>query len=151
SDLNDPKLIRGIDAYGFGLDGQWSDDFHHAVHALLTGEQGGYYTDFGAIDQLVASLREPFVYDGARSRYRRRRHGGKSEELPREKFVVAMQNHDQIGNRATGDRLSTILSPEQLRLAAALLLLSPYVPLIFMGEEYGETNPFQYFVSHDNP
>ncbi|HEY7234909.1 MAG TPA: malto-oligosyltrehalose trehalohydrolase [Gemmatimonadaceae bacterium] len=151
SDLNDPKLIRGIDAYGYGLDGQWSDDFHHAVHALLTGEQAGYYTDFGAIDQLVASLREPFVYDGTRSRYRRRRHGAKSEELPREKFVVAMQNHDQIGNRAKGDRLSAILTPAQLRLAAALLLLSPYVPLIFMGEEYGETNPFQYFVSHDDP
>ena len=151
SDLNDPKLIRGIDSYGYGLDGQWSDDFHHAVHALLTGEQDGYYTDFGAIGQLVASLREPFVYDGARSRYRRRRHGATSAELPRERFVVAMQNHDQIGNRAKGDRLSTILGAEQLRLAAALLLLSPYVPLIFMGEEYGETNPFQYFVSHDDP
>jgi maltooligosyltrehalose trehalohydrolase len=150
SDLNDPKLIRPIEQYGFGLDGQWSDDFHHAVHALLTEEKLGYYADFGAIDQLAASLREPFVYSGTRSTHRRRRHGGKSDGLPREKFVVAIQNHDQVGNRASGERLSTLLTPDQLRLAAALLLLSPYVPLIFMGEEYGETNPFQYFVSHSD-
>ena len=151
SDLNDPKLIRSTEEFGYGLDAQWSDDFHHAVHALLTNEKEGYYADFGAIDHLVAALREPFVYDGAHSSYRRRRHGGKSEGLPRERFVVAIQNHDQVGNRAKGDRLATLLSPEQLRLAAALLLLSPYVPLIFMGEEYGETNPFQYFVSHGDP
>jgi len=151
SDLNDPKLVRSIDEYGYGLDAQWSDDFHHAAHALLTGEKLGYYADFGAIEHLAAALREPFVYDGTRSRHRRRRHGGTSVGLAREKFVVAMQNHDQVGNRAGGDRLSTMLSPDQLRLAAALLLLSPYVPLIFMGEEYGETNPFQYFVSHGDP
>jgi maltooligosyltrehalose trehalohydrolase len=151
SDLNDPKLIRPIEEYGYGLDGQWSDDFHHAVHALLTEETLGYYADFGGIDQVAASLREPFVYAGSFSPHRRRRHGGKSEGLPREKFVVAIQNHDQIGNRASGDRLSTVLAPDQLRLGAALLLLSPYVPLIFMGQEYGETNPFQYFVSHGDP
>jgi len=151
SDLNDPKLIRPIEQYGYGLDGQWSDDFHHAVHALLTEETLGYYADFGTVDHLAASLREPFVYAGSFSQHRRRRHGGKSDGLPREKFVVAIQNHDQIGNRATGDRLSTVLAPDQLRLAAALLLLSPYVPLIFMGQEYGETNPFLYFVSHGDP
>jgi maltooligosyltrehalose trehalohydrolase len=151
SDLNDPKLIRPIDEYGYGLDAQWSDDFHHAVHALLTEERLGYYADFGAVDHLAAALREPFVYDGAYSSHRRRRHGGKSEGLSREKFVVAIQNHDQVGNRASGDRLSTVLASDQLRLAAALLLLSPYVPLLFMGEEYGETNPFQYFVSHGDP
>ena len=151
SDLNDPKLIRSLDEFGYGLDAQWSDDFHHAVHALLTKEQSGYYADYGAIDHLAASLREPFVYDGGHSRHRRRRHGTSSHGLPRERFVVAIQNHDQVGNRAKGDRLSTVLMPEQLRLAAALLLLSPYVPLIFMGEEYGETNPFQYFVSHGDP
>jgi maltooligosyltrehalose trehalohydrolase len=151
SDLNDPKLIRPIEQFGYGLDGQWSDDFHHAVHALLTEETLGYYADFGDVDKLAASLREPFVYAGSFSPHRRRRHGGKSEGLPREKFVVAIQNHDQIGNRASGDRLSTVLSPDQIRLAAALLLLSPYVPLIFMGQEYGETNPFQYFVSHGDP
>jgi maltooligosyltrehalose trehalohydrolase len=151
SDLNDPKLIRPIEQYGYGLDGQWSDDFHHAVHALLTEETLGYYADFGHVDDVAASLEEPFVYNGSYSPHRRRRHGGESVGLPREKFVVAIQNHDQIGNRASGDRLSTVLAPDQLRLAAALLLLSPYVPLIFMGEEYGETNPFQYFVSHGDP
>jgi maltooligosyltrehalose trehalohydrolase len=151
SDLNDPKLIRPIDQFGFGLDGQWSDDFHHAVHALLTEEKLGYYSDFGRAEHVADSLREPFVYNGAFSAHRRRRHGGTSEGLPRERFVVAIQNHDQIGNRASGDRLSTTLAADQLRLAAALLLLSPYVPLMFMGEEYGETNPFQYFVSHGDP
>ena len=148
SDLNDPKLIRPISQHGYGLDGQWSDDFHHAVHAALTGERLGYYADFGTVSQIAAALREPFVYDGGYSPHRRRRHGGSSVGLPRDKFVVAIQNHDQVGNRATGDRLSTVLSPDRLRLAAALLLLSPYVPLLFMGQEYGETNPFQYFVSH---
>ena len=150
SDLNDPKLIRPIEQYGYGLDGQWSDDFHHAVHALLTEETLGYYADFGAAGHVAAALREPFVYAGSFSPHRKRRHGGSSEGLPREKFVVATQNHDQIGNRASGDRLSTVLEPDQLRLSAALLLLSPYVPLIFMGQEYGETNPFQYFVSHSD-
>jgi maltooligosyltrehalose trehalohydrolase len=151
SDLNDPKLIRPISQHGYGLDGQWSDDFHHAVHAALTGETLGYYADFGDVEQIAASLREPFVYAGQYSPHRRRRHGGSSSGLPRDKFVVAIQNHDQVGNRASGDRLSTVLSPDQLRLAAALLLLSPYVPLLFMGQEYGETNPFQYFVSHGDP
>jgi maltooligosyltrehalose trehalohydrolase len=151
SDLNDPTLIRPISQHGYGLDGQWSDDFHHAVHAALTGERVGYYADFGGVEQIAKALREPFVYAGEYSRHRRRRHGGPSVGLPRDKFVVAIQNHDQVGNRARGDRLSTILTPEQLRLAVALLLLSPYVPLLFMGEEYGETNPFQYFVSHGDP
>ena len=148
SDLNDPKLIRSPDAYGYGLDAQWSDDFHHAVHAALTGERNGYYADFGGVSAIAASLREPFVYDGRFSRHRHRRHGGSSVGLPRRRFVVAIQNHDQVGNRAEGDRLSRTLTPAQLRLAAALLLLSPYVPLVFMGEEYGETNPFHYFISH---
>jgi maltooligosyltrehalose trehalohydrolase len=151
SDLNDPKLIRPILQHGYGLDGQWSDDFHHAVHAALTGEQKGYYADFGDVEDIAEALREPFVYAGDYSPHRRRRHGGSSMGLPRDKFVVALQNHDQVGNRATGDRLSTALSADQLRLAAALLLLSPYVPLLFMGQEYGETNPFQYFVSHGDP
>ena len=151
SDLNDPKIVRPVDEHGFGLDGQWSDDFHHAVHAALTGETLGYYADFGDTELVAASLREPFVYDGRRSAHRKRKHGGSSTGIPREKFVVAIQNHDQIGNRATGDRLTSTLSREQYRLATALLLLSPYVPLLFMGQEYGETNPFQYFVSHGDP
>ncbi|HVX38885.1 MAG TPA: malto-oligosyltrehalose trehalohydrolase [Gemmatimonadaceae bacterium] len=148
SDLNDPHLVRRLEEHGFGLDGQWSDDFHHAVHAALTGERAGYYIDFGSVSHVADALREPFVFDGKYSAYRRRRHGAASVGIPRQRFVVAVQNHDQVGNRARGDRLSTLLDQAQLRLAAALLILSPYVPLIFMGEEYGETNPFLYFVSH---
>jgi maltooligosyltrehalose trehalohydrolase len=151
SDLNDPRLLRTPEEGGYGLDAQWSDDFHHAVHAALTGETLGYYSDFGSVETIGASLTEPFVYDGCYSAHRKRRHGGPSTGIPRSKFVVAIQNHDQIGNRASGDRLTTTLAPDQLRLAAALLLLSPYVPLLFMGEEYGERNPFQYFVSHSDP
>ncbi|MFN2564284.1 MAG: malto-oligosyltrehalose trehalohydrolase [Gemmatimonadaceae bacterium] len=148
SDLNDPKLIRTPAEGGYGLDAQWSDDFHHAIHAALTGERSGYYADFGGVDMIAAALREPFVYALRYAPSRQRRHGAPSTGIPRERFVVAIQNHDQVGNRAAGDRLSTLVSPEQLKLAAALLFLSPYVPLLFMGEEYGETNPFLYFISH---
>jgi maltooligosyltrehalose trehalohydrolase len=148
SDLNDPRVIRRPSEFGWGLDAQWSDDFHHAVHAALTAEHRGYYADFGSPSMIADAMIEPFVYHGQRSPHRRRRHGGSSEGLPRERFVVAIQNHDQVGNRAAGDRLSTLIDPAAYRLAASLLLLSPYVPLLFMGEEYGETNPFQYFVSH---
>jgi maltooligosyltrehalose trehalohydrolase len=148
SDLNDPKLIRSPEQGGYGLDAQWSDDFHHAVHAALTGERSGYYADFGGPELIADALREPFVYAGRYAPSRNRRHGGPSTGIPRDRFVVAIQNHDQVGNRAAGDRLSELVSPDQLKLAAALLLLSPYVPLLFMGEEYGETNPFHYFISH---
>jgi maltooligosyltrehalose trehalohydrolase len=148
SDLNDPRLLRQPDDGGYGLDAQWSDDFHHAIHAAFTGESGGYYCDFGPVGLIADALREPFVYDGRYSKFRRRSHGRPSTGLPSDHFVVAMQNHDQIGNRACGERLATLLTPAQLRIAAVLLLLSPYVPMLFMGEEYGETNPFQYFVSH---
>jgi maltooligosyltrehalose trehalohydrolase len=148
SDLNDPKLIRPPEQGGYGLDAQWSDDFHHAVHAALTGERSGYYADFGGVDMIADALREPFVYAMRYAPSRQRRHGAPSTGIPRDRFVVAIQNHDQVGNRASGDRLSALLSPDQLKLAAALLLLSPYVPLLFMGEEYAETNPFQYFISH---
>lgn len=150
SDLNDPKLLRALYDRGYGLDAQWSDDFHHAVHAVLTGERRGYYSDFGSVAAIADALREPFVYAGQYSEFRRRTHGAPSTGLPRRQFVVAVQNHDQVGNRARGDRLSATLPPEQLRLAAALLVLSPYVPLLFMGEEYGETAPFQYFISHSD-
>jgi maltooligosyltrehalose trehalohydrolase len=141
-------LVRDRGVYGFGLDAQWADDFHHAVHAALTGERRGYYSDFGSVRDVAAALREPFVYDGRYSAHRRRGHGAPSSGIPRQRFIVAIQNHDQVGNRAVGDRLAAVLAPDQLRLAAALLLLAPYVPLIFMGEEYGETNPFLYFISH---
>jgi maltooligosyltrehalose trehalohydrolase len=148
SDLNDAKLVRSAAEHGYALDAQWADDFHHAVHALLTGERNGYYADYGGIDAVAQALREPFVFAGEHSAFRRRKHGAPSTGVPRKRFVVSIQNHDQVGNRATGDRLTSTLSPEQLRLAAALLILSPYVPLIFMGEEYAETNPFQYFIDH---
>jgi maltooligosyltrehalose trehalohydrolase len=148
SDLNDPRLIRSTQQFGYGLDAQWSDDFHHAVHSALTGETAGYYADYGDVHHVADTLREPFLYDGTYSAHRRRRHGRSSRGLPRKRFVVSIQNHDQIGNRAAGERLAALLEPAQLRVAAALLLLSPYVPLLFMGEEYGETNPFQYFISH---
>ncbi|MGI8497173.1 MAG: malto-oligosyltrehalose trehalohydrolase [Gemmatimonadaceae bacterium] len=148
SDLNDPRLLRPPAHGGFGLDAQWSDDFHHSVHSLLTGERQGYYSDFAGVDGVAKLLEERFVYDGIHSSHRRRRHGAPARDVPADHFVVALQNHDQVGNRAAGDRLSTLLSPAQLRLAAALLLLSPYVPLLFMGEDYAETNPFLYFVSH---
>jgi maltooligosyltrehalose trehalohydrolase len=151
SDLNDPRLIREKAQGGYGLDAQWSDDFHHAVHAALTGETKGYYSDFGPVRTIAESLREPFVYAGHYSPHRRRRHGAPSVGIPRWRFVVSIQNHDQVGNRATGERFGTLLSPEKQRLAAALLLLAPYVPMLWMGEEYGETNPFLYFVSHGDP
>jgi len=150
SDLNDPRLLRPVEQGGYALDAQWSDDFHHAVHVLVTGEASGYYVDYGGLDMVAAALREPFVYAGQYSAHRGRRHGAPSTGLPRERFVVAIQNHDQVGNRATGERLSTLVQPEVQRATAALLLLSPYVPLIFMGDEYGETNPFQYFISHSD-
>jgi maltooligosyltrehalose trehalohydrolase len=151
SDANDPRFIRPAALGGFGFDGQWTDDFHHAVHAGLTGERQGYFQDFEGVGAIAQALSDRFVNDGRYSPYRRRRYGRPAADLPSDRFVVCVQNHDQVGNRATGDRLSTLVSPEGLRLAAAILLLSPYLPLLFMGEEYGETNPFLYFVSHGDP
>jgi maltooligosyltrehalose trehalohydrolase len=151
SDLNDPRLVRPPERGGHGLDAQWSDDFHHAVHAALTGERTGYYEDFGGVEPVARALAERFVYAGRRSAHRRRRHGAPAGDVPADRFVVAVQNHDQVGNRARGERLSCLVDPDRQRLAAALLLLSPYVPLLFQGEEYGETNPFLYFTSHGDP
>ncbi len=159
SDKNDPRLVRGRARGGYGLDVLWNDDFHHAVHALLTGERSGYYADFGQLGQLAKSCRDGFVYDGQYSRYRGRRHGRSSRDIPAQRFLVFSQNHDQVGNRALGDRLTTILAAkdgdalgfEALKLAAATVLLSPFLPLLFMGEEYGEPAPFQYFTNHGDP
>ncbi len=157
SDLNDARLVRSPEIGGLGLDGQWADDFHHALHVALTGESDGYYVDYAdasgrsPLDTLATALREPFVYSGQRSAYRERRHGNSARGLPGERFVVASQNHDQVGNRARGERLTCLVPPEALRVAAAVTLFSPYVPLLFMGEEYGEPAPFQYFVSHTDP
>ena len=148
SDLNDSRLIRATDVGGYGLDAQWSDDFHHALHTLLTGERSGYYRDFGTVDHLARAYRNGFVYTGQYSRHRQRRHGNSPRGCPAHRFVVCSQNHDQIGNRMLGERLSQLVPFEGLKLAAAAVLLSPFIPLLFMGEEYGETAPFLYFVSH---
>jgi maltooligosyltrehalose trehalohydrolase len=151
SALNDTRLIRPKDLGGFGLDAQWSDDLHHALHTILTGEGRGYYCDFGRFDQLLKALRDGFVYDGQYSAYRKRRHGNSSRSIPPQRLVVFAQNHDQVGNRPHGERLSRLVSFPALKLAAGIVLLSANLPLIFMGEEYGETAPFVYFVSHSDP
>jgi maltooligosyltrehalose trehalohydrolase len=151
SDLNDARLVEPRAVHGYGLDAQWSDDFHHALHALLTGERSGYYVDFGRLEHLAKAFREGFVYGGLYSEFRRRRHGSSSAHLPAHQFVVCAQNHDQVGNRVRGERLTQLVSFGALKLAAGLVLLSPFVPLLFMGEEYGEAAPFQYFVSHSKP
>ncbi len=151
SDRNDSRIIRCRAAGGYGLDAQWSDDFHHALHTLLTSERNGYYSDFGDVEHLARAYREGFVYSGQYSNYRKRSHGNSSRGLPYERFVVFAQNHDQVGNRMQGERLSKLVSFEAQKMAAGTLLLSPFIPLLFMGEEYGEIAPFTYFVSHSDP
>lgn len=150
SDLNDSRIVRPRELGGFDLDAQWNDDFHHALHTLLTAEDSGYYQDFGDLQHLVKAFREGFVYSGDYSFYRKRRHGNSSRLLSAESFVVFSQNHDQVGNRAQSERLSELVSFEALKLAAAMVLLSPFIPLLFMGEEYGETAPFNYFINHSD-
>jgi maltooligosyltrehalose trehalohydrolase len=148
SDLNDARVVSSRAEGGYGMDAQWNDDFHHALHALLTGERDGYYRDFGRLGDLAKAHSEGFVYSGQYSPHRRRRHGSSSRRLPAKRFVVFSQNHDQVGNRFKGERLSRLVPFEALKLAAGAVLLSPFIPLLFMGEEYGETAPFLYFVSH---
>jgi maltooligosyltrehalose trehalohydrolase len=150
SDLNDVRVINPVEIGGYGLDGQWNDDFHHALHSLVTGEAAGYYQDFGTMECMAKAFREGFVYSGQHSEFRKRRHGNSSKGRTARQFVVFSQNHDQVGNRAAGDRLSRTQSFEKLKLTAGLVLLSPFVPLIFMGEEYGEIAPFKYFVNHSD-
>lgn len=150
SDLNDPRLIRSKDLGGFGLDAQWADGFHHALRVLLTDDRAGYYEDFGELRHIAKAFEEGYVYSGEYSRFRRRRHGASALDIPAYKFVVFSQNHDQVGNRMLGERLGNLVSFEDLKLAAAAVILSPHVPLLFMGEEYAETAPFLYFVSHSD-
>ncbi len=150
SDQNDPRLIRPRTLGGYGMDAQWSDDLHHAIHTALTGETIGYYEDFGRLSQLAKALQCGYAYCGDYSVHRKRRHGAPPDNLPSTSFVVCSQNHDQIGNRMLGERLITLAGSENARLAAALVLLSPMIPLLFMGEEWGETNPFLYFVNHSD-
>ena len=151
SDLNDVRVINPPEYGGHGLDAQWSDDFHHSLHTLLTGENLGYYQDFGTLGHLVKVLQKGYVFDGTYSRFRKRRHGNDASQRPPYQFVVCAQNHDQIGNRMLGERLTTLVDFEALKLAAGTVLLSPYIPMLFMGEEYGEPAPFLYFVSHGDP
>lgn len=151
SDRNDPRYVRDTDRGGFGLHASWADEWHHALHAVLTGETDGYYEDFGDLDDLAVALRQAWVYAGRYSAHRRRHHGRSPEGLPASAFVVSAQNHDQIGNRAIGDRLSASLSPGRLRIAASLLLTSPFVPMLFQGESWGATSPFLYFTDHQDP
>jgi maltooligosyltrehalose trehalohydrolase len=147
SGLNDPRVIRGADRGGLRCDAQWADDFHHALRTLLSGERDGYYADFGRVADLAKAYHRPFVHDGQYSPFRRRRFGAPAEDRPPGQFVVFAQNHDQVGNRAFGDRLAAPARP----LAAFCVLLSPFVPLLFMGEEYGESAPFQFFSDHIDP
>jgi len=151
SNLNDPRLTRPADRGGYGLDAAWSDDFHHALHTLLTGERLRYYEDFGGVDDLALAWTEGFVVSGRYSPFRRRRHGAPSRDVPAPRFVVCAQNHDQVGNRALGERLTHLVGFEALKLAAGVVLLAPFVPLLFMGEEYGEMAPFLYFTDHGDP
>jgi maltooligosyltrehalose trehalohydrolase len=148
SDLNDSRLLRPAAQGGYDLASQWSDDFHHSLHSLLTGERAGYYSDFGDVHHLAVTMRNGWFYAGQHSNFRRRRHGNSPAGLARSNFVVCIQNHDQIGNRARGERLSELVNFEGLKLAAGVTALAPLIPLLFMGEEYGETAPFQYFTSH---
>jgi maltooligosyltrehalose trehalohydrolase len=148
SALNDPRLVRSRDVGGYGLDAQWSDDFHHALHGVLTGEKNGYYMDFGAVADIAASLEKAFVYDWRYSSFRRRTHGRSTTGLSGHSFFAYAQNHDQVGNRARGERLSHLVSPSLLKVAAALVFTSPFIPMLFQGEEWGAGSPFLYFTDH---
>jgi maltooligosyltrehalose trehalohydrolase len=153
SDLNNPRLLYPRDVNGYGLEGQWSDDFHHAVHVNVTGETTGYYSDFDSLAALAKVLRDGFFHDGSYSSFRERHHGRpiNFSAVHPAALVVCSQNHDQIGNRATGDRLSQTLPYGSLALAAVLTLTGPFTPMLFMGEEYGASTPWQFFTSHPEP
>lgn len=151
SDLNDPRLIQSREQGGFGLDAQWSDDFHHALHSVLTGERSGYYEDFGTLADLAKALRNAYVYDGRFSVHRKRHHGRPAVGLDDHHFLGYAQTHDQVGNRARGERLCHLVSPGRTKIAAALVFASPFVPMLFQGEEWAASSPFQYFTDHPEP
>ncbi|MBB5826197.1 malto-oligosyltrehalose trehalohydrolase [Micromonospora carbonacea] len=153
SDLNDPRLVTPREAGGYGLHAQWNDDAHHALHTLLTGERQGYYADFGSLECLAQVLTGGFFHAGTWSSFRQRSHGRPvdRQRVPGHRFVAYLQNHDQIGNRATGDRISATLSPALLRVGATLLLTGPFTPMLFMGEEWAASTPWQFFTSHPEP
>jgi len=151
SDLNDPRVVRPPELGGYGIDAQWNEDFHHALHAILTGEQAGYYQDFGQLAHLARVMTQGLVYDGRYSNYRRRRHGRPATGLSGHRFVGCLQNHDQVGNRAVGERTSHLLSPGRLKIGAALVMTCPFVPMLFQGEEWCASTPFLYFTDHQDP
>jgi len=150
SDLNDPRLVRSPEVGGYGLDAQWSDDFHHALHALVTGESKGYYGDFGTLAHLAKALEKTFVYDGVYSPFRKRRHGRSAADVPSRRFLGYIQNHDQVGNRARGERLGHLCGQRLQKVAAACVFLSPFVPMLFQGEEWNTSTPFLYFTDHSD-
>ena len=149
SDLNDPRVVRSREAGGYELDAQWSDDFQHALFSVLTGDRSGYYADFGSFADLAKALRNVFVYDGRYSVYRDRIHGRPVVNLPASRFLGYAQNHDQVGNRAKGERLAHLVSPGRAKIAAALTLTAPFIPMLFQGEEWAASSPFLYFTNHD--
>jgi len=153
SDRNDPLTVTAREAGGYGLTAQWNDDFHHALHTLLTGERQGYYGDFGSLACLAKTLTKAFFHDGTWSSFRGRHHGRPVDaaRLPGYRFLGYLQNHDQVGNRAAGDRISASLSPALVKLGAALVLTAPYTPLLFMGEEWAASTPWQFFTDHPEP
>ncbi len=151
SDLNDPRVIRSPAVGGYGIHAQWNEDFHHALHAVLTGETQGYYQDFGTLAQLAKVLTRGLVYDGCYSVYRRRCHGRPATGISGTRFVGCLQNHDQVGNRALGERTGRMLSPGLLKIGAALVMTSAFVPMLFQGEEWGASTPFLYFTDHQEP
>lgn len=152
SDLNDPRVVRQREANGYGMNAQWNDDFHHALFTVLdpNGEGKGYYSDFGSMERLAKALTQVFVYDGIYSPYRKRVHGRRVEGLSTHHFVGFIQNHDQVGNRATGDRLEHIIGLDQAKAALGLVMTAPFIPLLFQGEEFAASTPFQYFAHHED-
>jgi maltooligosyltrehalose trehalohydrolase len=152
SDLNDPRIVTPREAGGLGIDAQWSDDFHHALFtALIPAERQGYYADFGSFRDLAKAIEQIFVYDGIYSCYRKRIHGRPATQLSYHRFLGYIQNHDQVGNRALGDRIGNIAGLERAKIAAALVLTAPFVPMLFQGEEWAASTPFQYFADHQDP
>jgi maltooligosyltrehalose trehalohydrolase len=151
SDLNDPRLVKAEEAGGFGLDAQWSDDFHHALFSVISGERNGYYSDFGTLAQLAKALRCVFVYDGTYSEHRGRKHGREVVGLSAHRFIGFVQNHDQVGNRAQGERMHYESGVGRAKIAAALVITAPFVPMLFQGEEFGTSSPFLYFTDYEDP
>ncbi|MGH2769584.1 MAG: malto-oligosyltrehalose trehalohydrolase, partial [Actinomycetota bacterium] len=151
SDLNDPRPVWPREAGGYGLDAVWSDDFHHALHGALTGELHGYYQDYGSLSDVARALESAYVYEGQYSKYRERRHGRTSAGVPASRFLGYLQNHDQVGNRARGERTGHLISTDLLKVGAALVLTAPFVPMLFQGEEWAAASPFPYFCDHQDP